>query len=101
LNLQEYKGIYEAMTDFKTALERLGRAVDRLEDAAQRCVDRTDDEKRHLSSELQILHAEYSGLSGVTEQVSRNLDDTIARLVAVLEGRADAAHAGEEGEFGP
>jgi len=72
------------MTDLRTALDRLSRAVDRLEGAAQNCLERTDDEKRRLSSELKILHAEYAGLSGITEQVSRNLDDTISRLETVI-----------------
>jgi chromosome segregation ATPase len=72
------------MTDLKTALDRLNRAVDRLEGAAAQCLDRTDEEKRRLTAELKILHAEYAGLSGVTEQVSRHLDDTISRLETVI-----------------
>lgn len=77
------------MTDLKTALDRLGRAVDRLEAAAAQCLDRTDDEKRRLSAELKILHAEYAGLTGVTEQVSRQLDDTITRLETVIGDQDD------------
>ena len=80
------------MTDLKTALERLGRAVDRLEGAATHCLDRTDDEKRRLTTELRILHAEYAGLSGVTEEVSRHLDDTISRLETVI-GDHDDDHS--------
>lgn len=84
------------MTDLTTALDRLSRAVDRLEAAAVQCLDRTDDEKRRLSAELKILHAEYSGLSGITDQVSRHLDETIVRLETVIgdhegELRADTA----------
>jgi len=78
------------MTDLTTALTRLGRAVDRLESAAQHCLERSDDDKRRLSAELKILHAEYAGLSGITEQVSRKLDDTITRLATVLEGEPDS-----------
>jgi hypothetical protein len=78
------------MTDLKTALERVKRAVDRLEVASARCLDRSEDEKRRLSAELQILHAEYSSLSGVTEQVSRHLDDTIARLETAIGDEGDA-----------
>ncbi len=53
-----------------------------------------EDEKRRLSAELKILHAEYAGLSGITEQVSRNLDETISRLETVLDGQPDE-HGGE------
>ena len=81
------------MTDLKAALDRLNLAVDRLEGAAAQCLDRTDDEKRRLSAELKILHAEYAGLSGVTEQVSRHLDDTISRLETVI-GDQDDPHPG-------
>lgn len=88
------------MTDLRTALERLSRAVDRLEGAAAQCLDRTDDEKRRLSAELKILHAEYAGLSGVTEQVSRHLDDTITRLETVI-GDQDAPHSGASQEAQP
>ena len=88
------------MTDLRTALDRLSRAVDRLEGAAAQCLDRTDDEKRRLSAELKILHAEYAGLSGVTEQVSRHLDDTITRLETVI-GDQDPAHSGASQEAQP
>ncbi len=85
------------MTDLKTALDRLNRAVDRLEGAAAQCLDRTDDEKRRLSAELQLLHAEYSSLSGTTEQVSRHLDDTIARLETVIGVQEDTLSDGARG----
>ena len=85
------------MTDLKTALDRLNRAVDRLEGAAAQCLDRTDDEKSRLSAELQLLHAEYSSLSGTTEQVSRHLDDTIARLETVIGVQEDGAAESPQG----
>ena len=89
------------MTDLTAALDRLTRAVDRLEAAAEQCIERNDDEKRRLSAELKILHAEYAGLSGITAEVTRNLDDTISRLANVLENSSDLApESSEHGEAG-
>ena len=85
------------MTDLKTALDRLNRAVERLEGSAQLCLERSEDDKRRLTAELKILHAEYAGLSGVTEHISRNLDDTIARLAEALEGPTAAVEEEDRG----
>ena len=87
------------MTDLTAALDRLTRAVDRLEAAAEQCIERNDDEKRRLSAELKILHAEYAGLSGITAEVTRNLDDTISRLANVLETPSEfAPESSDNGE---
>ena len=74
------------MTELTTAAERVGRAVERLENAARRRVSGTRVERERLGTELKRAKSEIAQLETVTDGVSLRLDDAIDRLRSALDG---------------
>jgi len=74
------------MTELTTAAERVGRAVERLENAARRRVSGTRVERERLGTELRRAKSEIAQLETVTDGVSLRLDDAIDRLRSALDG---------------
>ena len=82
----------------KTAMERLGVAVTRLESAIQNNneVDtlssgRTDEGSESLATEIEILKQDYANLHSAAKKVSEKLDLTIDRL------KTNASKKGQKG----
>ncbi len=73
------------MADMKAALDRLVRAVDRLDQVAARRGPRPTGEAGQMAAELADARRALRDLSAVTDGVSRRLDGAIETLHAVLE----------------
>lgn len=78
------------MTRVETALERLGAAVERLEETGLARIEEWSnggdaDQIERLSSELKAVRSEYQALQLTSHQASGRIDAAIGRLRAVLE----------------
>lgn len=73
------------MADLKAALDRLARAVERLEHAATHRGPIPEGEQQHLAAELARTRAEFNQLHLLTDDVSRRLDGAIDTLRHTLE----------------
>jgi hypothetical protein len=73
------------MAELSAAVERLARAVNRLETAAQRRNAQHRTDRTRLAAELAQAREEYAALADVTDRVSLRLDGAIDRLKTVLE----------------
>lgn len=74
----------------ESALERLGQAVARLEQAGATRLDALmasgdQDQVAHLSAELAAMRANYEELQLTSQSASGRIDAAIGRLRAVLE----------------
>lgn len=74
----------------ESALERLGQAVARLEQAGAQRLDvlmasGDQDQVMHLSAELAAMRANYEELQLTSQSASGRIDAAIGRLRAVLE----------------
>jgi uncharacterized protein involved in exopolysaccharide biosynthesis len=80
------------LTRIEKALERLGAAVDRLEEAGLKRVaammsggDADEAEMARLTAELSAVRTDYESLQLTSRQASGRIDKAIGRLRAVLE----------------
>jgi hypothetical protein len=73
------------MAELAAAVERLARAVNRLETVAQRRNSQQQADRTRLAAELAQAREEYAALADVTDRVSLRLDGAIDRLKTVLE----------------
>jgi len=73
------------MVELAAAVDRLARAVNRLEAAALRRDRQHRDDRSRLAAELAQAQADYTALSAVTDRVSSRLDGAVDRLKSVLE----------------
>ncbi|CAK0763630.1 Tropomyosin [uncultured Gammaproteobacteria bacterium] len=73
------------MDVYESALDRLGKAVARLETAVEQRESRLSAERANLVQALQDARAEQARAEGVAETVTARLDVVIERLNAVLE----------------
>lgn len=73
------------MDAFESALDRLGKAVTRLEVAVEQRESRHAAERTNLVHALQSARAEQTRAEGTAETVGARLDVAIDRLNTVLE----------------
>lgn len=73
------------MDTLRAALERLERAVGRLEHAAVGQTGRAEARVRHLSDEVREARTAEAQAVANAEEMSRRLESAIGRLEAVLE----------------
>ncbi len=87
------------MSKLDTAIDRFGKALDRLEAAivrrsqsvreaplAQREVQALRDDRVRLAGELDAVKADYAALESVSDEVEVRLDGAIREIQRVLEG---------------
>jgi seryl-tRNA synthetase len=72
------------MNDMEEAVERLDRAVDRLEVSLAAALGRGSSSSA-LAAELAAAKRDYAALAETTDEVSAKLDKAIGRLKFVLE----------------
>ncbi|SIS41884.1 DUF4164 family protein [Insolitispirillum peregrinum] len=79
------------MTRIEQALQRLGKAVSRLEAVGQDRISASAEDAAdaaaiaHLSAELAAMRSNYESLQLTSQQASGRIDAAIGRLRAVLE----------------